>query len=151
MRPGGAIFEMGDSASQWPAYLLAGLGAPWNTVQAEGNLQLTTRDLSLQWLGGRPVTVAGRVEVSALAISSRLSTLKPIGSYRITVLGGGPVTLELATLEGRLLLSGRGHWSGSHLIFEGVAKTDAEHEAALANLLNIIGRRDGARSLISLG
>jgi general secretion pathway protein N len=35
--------------------------------------------------------------------------------------------------------------------FRGEARASAGAEQALANLLNIIGRRDGARSLISVG
>jgi general secretion pathway protein N len=40
---------------------------------------------------------------------------------------------------------------GGKLRFEGVASSTPEHQAALQNLLNIIGRRDGARAIIQLG
>ena len=83
-------------------------------------------------------------------LSSRLSTLKPMGTYRIHLQGGQPATLALATLEGRLQLSGSGRWVGSRLHFRGEASAAPEHEAALANLLNIVGRRSGSRSLISV-
>ena len=62
-----------------------------------------------------------------------------------------PAPLALSTLEGSLQLSGNGKWVGSRLRFEGEARAAPEHEAALANLLNIIGRRSGARSIITLG
>ena len=39
----------------------------------------------------------------------------------------------------------------TRLRFEGVASAAPEREAALANLLNIIGRRSGARSIITIG
>ena len=146
----GTSLQLADGASQWPAALLAGLGTPWNTVQAEGSLQLVTQGLSLHWLQGQ-LMVAGRAELTALALSSRLSTLKPMGSYRVTLTGGSATALELATLEGSLQLSGSGRWVGSRLRFEGVSSAAPEHEAALANLLNIIGRRSGARSIITLG
>lgn len=149
-RRGGAVLQLADGASQWPAALLAGLGTPWNTVQAEGSLRLVTQGLSLEWFEGRPA-VSGRAELTAMALSSRLSTLKPMGSYRVTLTGGATAALELATLEGSLQLSGSGRWMGSRLRFEGVASAAPEHEAALANLLNIIGRRNGARSIITLG
>ncbi|WP_049764075.1 type II secretion system protein N [Polaromonas sp. JS666] len=149
-RRGGVILQVADGATQWPAAILAGLGTPWNTVQAEGSLRLVTQNLSLEWTGGRTV-VSGRAELTALSLSSRLSTLKPMGSYRMTLIGGNTTSLELATLEGSLQLSGSGRWVGSHLRFEGVASAQPEHEAALANLLNIIGRRDGSRSIITWG
>ena len=139
-----------DGRSQWPAALLAGLGTPWNTVQAEGSLQLSTRSLTMAWFEGR-LTLSGQAELAALAMSSRLSTLKPMGSYRLTLLGGSTPTLELATVEGSLQLSGSGSWTGPRLRFTGVASAAPEHEAALSNLLNIIGRRNGARSIITLG
>jgi general secretion pathway protein N len=143
------VLHVDEGASQWPAALLAGLGTPWNTLQPEGELQLTTHGLALAWPRGGMV-VRGRAELIAAAVSSRLAAPRPLGSYRLGVLGGDAVSLELATLEGRLQLSGRGDWTGPRLHFEGTASAAPEDEAALANLLNIIGRRNGARSLITL-
>jgi general secretion pathway protein N len=84
-------------------------------------------------------------------MSSRLSTLKPMGSYRLSVQGGSGVAFTLETLEGSLQLTGSGQWVGDRLRFEGVASAPPERRVALANLLNILGQRDGARSIIKLG
>jgi general secretion pathway protein N len=84
-------------------------------------------------------------------MSSRLSTLRPMGSYRLVVQGGDVPTLTLSTLEGALQLSGTGQWVGQRLRFTGEATATPEREAALSNLLNIIGRRSGARSIITVG
>jgi general secretion pathway protein N len=149
-RWGGARLALADSVSQWPAKGLTGLGTPWNTVQLEGSLALSTLGLSFEWAAGR-LLVAGRAQLDATQISSRLSTLKPMGSYRITVLGGTTPSLQLETLEGSLHLTGSGQWVGAKLRFDGVASAAAEHQDALANLLNTIGRRDGARSIIKVG
>ncbi len=149
----GTALQLSDTTSQWPANLLAGLGTPWNTVQAEGSLQLATQGLSIQWFEGR-LAMSGNADLTALGMSSRLSTLKPMGSYRLRLTGGSggsTATVELSTLEGSLQLTGSGRWIGSRLRFQGVATAAPEREAALANLLNIIGRRDGARSIITLG
>lgn len=146
----GVAVQVSDATSQWPAALLAGLGTPWNTVQAEGSLQLLTEGVTLAWFEGRMI-LGGRTELQALGMSSRLSTLKPMGSYRMTLTGGPTPVLELSTIEGSMQLSGTGRWVGPRLRFEGVASAAPEHEAALANLLNIIGRRNGARSIITLG
>lgn len=146
----GVSLEVRDGHSQWPAALLTGLGTPWNTVQAEGSLQVSTQSFSMVWFEGR-LTLSGQAELAALAMSSRLSTLKPMGSYRLTLRGGSTPSLELATVEGSLQLSGSGSWTGPRLRFTGVASVAPEHEAALSNLLNIIGRRNGARSIITLG
>ena len=149
-RPGGLRLQVGDAVSQWPARVVAGLGTPWNTLQLDGDVRLTTQGLSVEWVEGRPV-VAGRAELVALRVASRLSTLRPMGSYRITLEGGSQATLRLETLEGSLQLSGTGQWVGRRLRFRGEASAVPGREAALANLLNIIGRRTGERSLISIG
>ena len=139
-----------DGASQWPAALLAGLGTPWNTVQAEARMQLTTQNLALKLFEGR-FAMSGAAELKALDVSSRLSKIRPMGSYQL-VLNGGPVpALELSTLSGALKLSGSGSWVGSKLRFKGVASVDADMVDAFTNLLNIIGRRQGVQSIITLG
>ncbi len=140
--------------SQLPAALLSGLGAPWNTLQPEGQLHLRTEALGLQWAAGR-LQVQGLVALEAHNMSSRLIPLKPMGSYRIQLSGtpeGSPTPeLKLSTLQGPLLLTGQGQWVGARLRFNGEASADVGSERALSNLLNIIGRRQGARSLLSLG
>lgn len=146
--------QLNDHPSRWPAAWLSGLGAPWNTLQAEGQLQLRTESLRLHWAAGR-LQMQGLIELQAQNMSSRLSTLKPMGSYRIQIHGTpqGTATpeLQLSTLQGPLQLQGQGQWVGSRLRFSGEARAEAGAEAALSNLLNIIGRRQGDRSLLSLG
>lgn len=146
--------QLEDHQSRWPAALLSGLGAPWNTLQAEGQLQLRTENLQLQWADGR-LQMQGLAELDAQRMSSRLSTLKPMGSYRVQVRGTpqGSATPQvlLSTLHGPLQLQGQGQWVGNRLHFSGEASADAGTETALSNLLNIIGRRQGTRSLLTLG
>ncbi len=149
----GVRVQIGNGQSHWPAPVLAGLGTPWNTVQPEGTLALSVQDLALEWVSGR-VLVNGRLQLEASDLSSRLSTLKPMGSYRLTLAGGGddaPATLQLETITGSLTLSGSGQWVGSRLRFSGEAVADPERVDALSNLLNIIGRRNGLRSIIQVG
>ncbi len=150
---GGGKLKLADGLSHWPAALLTGLGTPWNTLQPEGDLQLRSRDLGFEFTQGR-VSVTGQATLDARDMSSRLSTLRPMGSYRFSVQGGGVsgvTALQLDTLEGSLLLSGSGQWAGSRLRFDGSATAAPDREAALSNLLNIIGRREGARSIITVG
>jgi general secretion pathway protein N len=146
--------QVDSHRSQWPAALLSGLGAPWNTLQPAGQLRLRTESLGLQWAVGR-LQMQGLVELQAHNMSSQLSTLKPMGSYRIQLRGtpqGSPTPeLFLSTTQGPLQLSGQGQWVGERLRFTGEASADEGSESALSNLLNIIGRRQGARSLLSLG
>ena len=78
-RWGGASLTVDDGQSQWPAALLTGLGTPWNTLQLQGQLALHTDGLRAEWASGRMV-LAGQVQLDALALSTRLSTLRPMGS-----------------------------------------------------------------------
>lgn len=146
--------QVDDHRSQWPAALLTGLGAPWNTLQAEGQLQLHTQGLQLDWSQGR-MQMRGQAQLDVQQLSSRLSPLKPMGSYRIhmagTAEGTATPSLQLSTLQGPLLMSGQGQWIGQRLRFTGEASAQEGHEAALSNLLNIMGRRQGSRSLLSWG
>lgn len=143
-----------DWMVNWPAALLVGLGTPWNTLQPGGSLRLLPQDLSFHWVRGR-VAIDGRLDLELLDLSSRLSTLPRLGSYRLSIVGDpaqpGTARVDLATLDGALLLSGSGSWSASGLRLRGEARAAETDQAALNNLLNIIGRRDGARSLLSIG
>jgi len=140
--------------SEWPAVWLVGLGAPWNTLQAEGQMQLRTQ--GLQWQQPWSLTHAqpqltGEVELQWLQFSTRLSTLRPLGSYRVVVKGGDTMQVKLDTLEGSLQLQGQGEWLQGRLRFRGEAKAQTDAEAAVSNLLNVLGQRRGNVSFIELG
>lgn len=146
----GLRLSLANHSSNWPAELLVGLGTPWNTIQAQGALRLRSQGLELQWTAGQ-LSVGGQLELEAIDMSSRLSTLRPMGSYRFVLRGGGTPTVSLSTLSGGLQLSGQGQWVGERLRFNGQASAAAGFESVLSNLLNIIGRRQGERSIIQLG
>lgn len=150
--PGGQRLQLASHASQWPAAWLAGLGAPWNTIRLQGQLQLRTDGSGIEWAQGR-TRLTGPFELQALDVGSSLSTLKPLGSYRLRFepdAGGSPY-MQLETLRGDLKLSGEGQWTGGRLRFRGMAEAAPGSESALSNLLNILGRRDGARAHMNLG
>ena len=87
-------------------------------------------------------------------MSRRASRRSSLGSYRLTLRGdpgpAGQSLLGLSTQQGALQLSGNGVWGPGGVRFRGEARA-ASDDAVLSNLLNIIGRRDGARSVISIG
>ncbi len=142
-----------DWIGQWPGSFLGGMGTPWNTLQLGGSLRLQSSGLKADWVQGRWV-VEGQVDLDMLQASSRVSTLDPLGSYRFSLngSGGGPSQLRLSTLGGALQLTGEGSAGPNGVRFRGEARAaTADDEAALSNLLNIIGRRNGAVSVISIG
>ncbi len=146
----GMQVQVANNQSHWPSALLSGLGTPWNTIQPQGKLTLQTQNLQIDWNAGR-MSLQGGLQLDMLDVSSKLSTLRPMGSYRITVDGGDAPTLNLSTLSGALLLNGSGQWVGQRMRFTGEARAAAGSETALANLLNIIGRRTGDRSILTVG
>lgn len=143
-----------NTVGQWPASWLAGLGTPWNTLQLGGTLRLTSPGLTVEWVQGR-TRFTGQAALDVAAASSRVATLDTLGSYRLTVRGnaasGDAASVSLITVDGALRLSGQGEWTANGLRFRGEAQAAEGSETALNNLLNIIGRRQGARSVISIG
>ncbi len=149
----GAAVQVGALQLRWPLGLLAGLGTPWNTVQLQGSMDMGSTGLTLVWDAGQ-VQATGSVRMEATDVASRLSTLRPLGSYLLELAAPGPgqtPSLSLKTVSGNLILTGQGQWVGSRLRFSGEAVAVEGREAALDNLLNIIGRRSGARSVITVG
>jgi general secretion pathway protein N len=144
---------------QWPGSWLSGLGTPWNTVQIGGTLRVLSSGLSVESVQGR-WRMTGGADIELVGASSRLSTLNTLGSYRLSVQGqpadaqpgaGEGVKITLTTLEGALQVNGTGTWGPGGFHFLGEAGSRDADEAALTNLLNLIGRREGARSVISIG
>ena len=142
------------AVGHWPAAWLVGLGTPWNTLQPTGTLQLSSTGLSAETVQGR-WRISGQAVLELGNMASRMSTLDVLGSYRLTLVGeaegSDAARVQLTTTSGALQLSGSGQWTASKLRFNGQAEAAPGSEAALANLLNIIGRRQGAASLISIG
>jgi general secretion pathway protein N len=141
-----------DWIGQWPTAWLGGLGTPWNTLQLGGTLRLISPGLTLESAQGR-WSVSGKADLELLDVSSRVSTLNTLGSYRLTLTSdaAGTSQLSLKTQQGPLQLTGDGSIGLGGVRFRGEARAGEGDEAALSNLLNIIGRRDGARSVISIG
>ncbi len=150
----GLRLELSDLPEQQPSILpsalLSGLGTPWNTLQLQGSLSLSTRNLTFAQ-GPQGWIMAGQAQLDATDISTSLSTLKPVGSYRFKLHGGNEPYLHLSTLRGSLQLQGSGRWVHQRLQFTGEASAEPDRADALANLLNIIGRRDGERIIIQIG
>ncbi len=146
---GGVSVRVANHQAQWPAHWLVGLGAPWNTLQPEAQLRISTQDL--QWaLRSGTAQLSGQAEMQVMQLSTRLSTLRPLGNYRVQVRGGDTIAIHLDTLEGSLQVRGQGQWLAQRLLFKGEASAEPEFEAALSNLLNVLGQRRGAKSIMEL-
>lgn len=144
----------GSRVGQWPAAWLVGLGTPFNTMRPGGSMQLDAHGLQLAWARGR-FAMNGSATLEMRDLSSRLTTLPRLGSYRLTVgsdaAQAGTAAVQLETLDGPLQLGASGSWGAGGLRLRGEASAREAERPALDNLLNIIGRRQGARSLLSIG
>ena len=136
----------------WPAAWLTGLGTPWNTLQLGGVVRLSSEALVMEWVQGR-LHFEGSAQVGFDDVSSSVTTLDRLGSYRIDLVGDpqGRVNLSLMTVDGALQLSGQGQVGSGGVRFRGEARANENERGALDSFLNIIGRRMGDRSVISIG
>ncbi|AXL52370.1 general secretion pathway protein GspN [Paraburkholderia caffeinilytica] len=122
-----------------PASLLSGLGAPFNTLDLQG-------DVRLAWSDWRTFNqqAFGQLTVTLNDVSSRVSLVKPLGSYRLLFQAQGvSSTLDLTTLKGPLMLTGNGTVSAVSTLFRGTASAAPEAHDNLAGLLNLLGRPSG--------
>lgn len=150
---GDADIRFDAFSSRWPAAMLVGLGTPWNTLRLDGQLLLQSPGFTVAWHSGRP-QLNGQIVIEAHDLATRISTLRPLGSYRVDITAnakGDEAQLALTTLSGGLQLQGSGQWVGGRLRFRGDAGASPGNETALANLLSIIGRRNGKRSVLTFG
>jgi len=146
----GVTMQFDDGLSQWPLAWLGGLGAPWNTLGLEGQARLQTQSLRLQWQSG-VWQLQGQAQLQLQFVSSRLSTLRPLGDYALDLQGGTSARVQLRTLSGELRLSGNGEWRSTGLFFEGQGQASTGSEAALANLLGVLGQRQGNTTVLRWG
>ncbi len=145
-------WQMSPAAVSLPAERLAGLGAPLNTIQPSGQMQLSWTPLQLT-RQGNALEVNGSMTLQMNHIASRLSPIKPLGAYQLIMdWHGRQAQLALKTLKGPMLLSGNGTLTNGRLQFSGKAEAEAGQEDRLANLLNLLGqrRREGDKNVIAL-
>lgn len=124
-----------------PAERLAGLGAPLNTLGPSGRMRLSWGLLQVV-RQGQKVDLQGTLRLDIEDIGSRLSSIKPLGGYRLTMdWRGQSAQLALKTIKGPLLLNGGGALENGRLHFSGTAEAAPGQQEKLANLLNLLGQR----------
>ena len=134
-------WQVSPAAIRLPAAGLAGLGAPLNTLAPSGMMQLSWTTLALA-RAGNAVSVNGRTLLSMQDMGSRMSPIKPLGSYELAFdWQGQQAQLNLRTVRGALLLSGTGALNNGRLQFSGQAEAGPGYEDTLGNLLNLLGQR----------
>lgn len=120
-----------------PASILTGFGAPLNTLDLKGEVQLEWNHWRI--FGQRSF---GQLVLHLNRMQSRVARIAPLGSYQVRIQAkGDDATLQLSTVQGPLLLDGRGGWRGRRFSFEGKASERAEAQDNLRPLLTLLGPR----------
>jgi len=101
-----------------------------------GDLSIRTEEFALRNDG-----YSGVATIEMRNVASVHSSVHPLGEYRALVVGAGEqVEFRVDTLNGALLVEGRGTWSrGSGLNFAGSARAASTHKTALTPLLRFFG------------
>lgn len=131
-----------------PPVALDRLGSPWNTIRPTGALTVSWDGVTLR--SGR---FDGRASIELRQAASALTPVRPLGAYRIEVVGSGAqAQVRMITLSGPLRLEGSGSWDArSGLRFTAEALAEEPERARLQPLLGLLGRREGERTIIKIG
>jgi len=133
-------FAFSDFKASFPAQLVAAFYGPAALLSPSGQVRVSTKEFALGRAGAR-----GNAIVQWQGAGSSLSSVQPLGDYRLSMEGSGNTTaLQLETVSGDLALSGQGqlHTESGQLRFNGVAKPVA-HAAELEPLLRLVGPDHG--------
>lgn len=145
-------WQVSPASLRLPAEGLSGLGAPLNTIAPSGTMRLTWSALQLV-RNGPVLDLNGRTTLEMTDMASRLSFIRPIGSYAMAFdWHGQQAQLSLRSISGPLLLDGSGALEHGRLRFSGQAQAAPGYEEKLASLLNLLGqrRRDSDKNIIAL-
>ncbi len=146
----GGLNELKISASRLvlPTVDLSRMGSPWNTFKPQASLDVRWDNMVL-----RQGQFDGKAAFELKDIASALTSVRPLGSYRVDVVGSGAsADVKLLTTQGPLNLTGNGVWNarqGLRLSIEALA--DESAKVKLQTLLSLMGRRDGEKTIIRIG
>ena len=119
-----------------PARILDEATPMLKPAQLRGQLQVQGEHLIFSKRG-----IDGAATIDWQQASSAISSLAPLGNYRMAVNAAGDrINIGLSTTSGMLLLEGDGNWlAGRGLEFRGKAQASAENYTSLKELLHQLG------------
>ena len=122
-----------------PAQALEEISPILKPAQFRGQFQIKSDRLVFSKRG-----TEGAAVVDWQQASSALSSIAPLGNYRLTLNGAGnSINIGLATTSGVLLLEGQGNWSAARgLDFHGKAQAAEGKQDSLAELLRHLGPQE---------
>ncbi len=134
-------FELRDVSANFPADVAGKLFPGVGVFSPKGQIHFNTGTLRIERNG-----MYGTADIQWREAGSELSSVQPLGDYRLDIRGEGKIAhLKLATLHGDLLLNGQGRWeigNDGKFQFVGNAKPRARR-LDLEPLLMLLGRDQG--------
>lgn len=104
-------------------------------VQLGGEMQIKSDKFTYSREG-----MSGAAVIEWTNAGSALSSVRPLGHYRINLAANGErLEMALVTISGKLLLEGKGSIVGHGVMFQGSARASLDSNGALDKLLNNFG------------
>lgn len=129
-----------DTDAGFPAQSVDEFYPPAALISPQGTVQFHIPGFAIGRDG-----ITGSADVQWQNAGSSLTTIQPLGDYRLEIIGAGKsVDLKLSTLRGALELSGQGQWQPPNGQFKlsGFA-TPRERAGELEPLLKLLGSDEG--------
>jgi general secretion pathway protein N len=99
-------FMLKDTEAELPAAFVAQIYTPLSLISPQGKVRISTEGLTLS-----PDKVEGAAALEWLNAGSSLSSVQPLGDYRLEITGAEKnANLKLTTLRGDLEFTGQGQW-----------------------------------------
>jgi hypothetical protein len=146
IRLGREQVQLANTDTSLSAQAVTAFYPPATLVAPKGHVRLHAAKLSIDQTG-----VEGGGEILWQNAGSSLSSVEPLGDYRLEIVGEGKTAnLKLSTVSGALELTGQGKWQlqSGQLVFTGAA-TPRTRAGELETLLKLLGpdQGGGRRSL----
>lgn len=133
-------FTLKDTDVTLPASFIAQIYTPISLISPQGKVRITAAELNVS-----SEKMEGTAALEWLNAVSSLSSVQPLGDYRLDIAGAEKnVNLKITTLRGDLGLSGQGQWqlSDGQITFTGEAVA-ARREKELEPLMQLLGKETG--------
>jgi len=133
-------FMLKDTEAEFPAAFVAQLYTPLSLISPRGKVRISTAELMVA-----PEKLEGNAALEWLNAGSGLSSVQPLGDYRLEIAGAEKnAKLKLTTLRGDLEFTGQGQWQPQtgQVQINGSAMPRAR-AGELESLLRMIGDDQG--------
>ncbi|MHB8624349.1 MAG: type II secretion system protein N [Sulfuricaulis sp.] len=140
IRLGAGNVELLKTEAAFPAQSVGAFYPPAGLISPQGQVRVHINSLTLNREG-----VTGDGDIQWQDAGSALTTVQPLGDYRLEIVGAGrTANLKLSTLRGALQLTGQGQWqvTTGQIQFNGYAVAQ-ERAPELEPLLTLLGPDQG--------